>query len=418
MTTNISSKGHYRSKILTLLLTKYENSKASSPGQSSKQRPQFSIQSCPFTEEYFDEMDHRKREAIHEAMIELQNAGVIEFTWARFLEGREVQRYYLQVEQLMLAYELAGRTPKHEKLNAIRKIMPLLQDHPWEWVRAWFTEGIEQLDKGKAPLGMDMEEREGREELVQALLSLPSIEGVMAKRTFSQLVYHDTKKFEQSVEKRLLSLCKKYWRLELEQEEEYLDQLGLVVHPKLSLIAGPLVFIVDGQRVDVGGLPGGMGLTGETIDWLEICEVNGSQVLLVENLTCFHHVVQERQADTVVIFTGGFPHRNLQKLLLKVSQYVKMRGEPVLPVSHWGDLDFGGIQIFEFIRRKLVPSLRPDRMDVKTFESYQKQGIAFGKPYERKLQALLENEDYVEWRPLVEAILREGVRVEQESLLT
>ncbi|KEO80888.1 hypothetical protein EL26_23810 [Tumebacillus flagellatus] len=158
-------------------------------------------------------------------------------------------------------------------------------------------------------------------------------------------------------------------------------------------------------------------MTGETIEALEIREIRSSRILLVENLTCYHHVVQESQEGTVVIFAGGFPHRHLQKLLQKLSTFLEEPREQTICIQHWGDLDYGGIRIFEFIRRKLVLQLRPYLMDVATYEEFRVQGISFGKLYERKLSSLLEDGSFAEWHPLVEAILREGYRVEQESLL-
>lgn len=414
---NKSSKEHYRSKILSVLLSKFENSKASRPGQRSQHRPQFSISKSPLAEEYFDEMDHRKRDAIHEVLQQLQELGVIEYTWEKFQEGRQLKKVYLLVEKVQLAYNLVGLSSKQDKIKGLQEVLDPLREHSWNWVRNWFEEGAQLLQTGKAPVGLDFDDYEASQAVVQALVALPSIDGVMAKRAFSQFLFHDTKKFEQSVEKRLLKVIKKYGQMEFEHDEDYLDYLGLVVHPKISLLAGPIRFAVQGNIVDLGVFPNGIGLTGETIQCLEILDIGCELILLVENLTCYHQMVQECQTNTLVIYTGGFPHRHLQKLLQKISTFLGSVEGRSPDIVHWGDLDYGGIQIFEFIRRNLVPQLLPHLMDVDTYERYKGKGISFSDSYRRKLISLLEDDSFSQWKQVVEAILQGGYRVEQESLL-
>ena len=38
---------------------------------------------------------------------------------------------------------------------------------------------------------------------------------------------------------------------------------------------------------------------------------------------------------------------------------------------HSGDLDYGGIKIFQYIRKTIFPELEPLQMDVETYEAYQ-----------------------------------------------
>ena len=56
---------HYEDIILTILLEKYENSKAA-VGERGR-RPQFRILKSALSADYTDEMDVDKREAIHAA---------------------------------------------------------------------------------------------------------------------------------------------------------------------------------------------------------------------------------------------------------------------------------------------------------------------------------------------------------------
>ncbi|COH67119.1 Uncharacterized protein conserved in bacteria [Streptococcus pneumoniae] len=84
---------------------------------------------------------------------------------------------------------------------------------------------------------------------------------------------------------------------------------------------------------------------------------------------------------------------------------------------HYGDLDYGGIQIFEYIKRAFFKELEPYMMDVSTYRQYVKYGMEFSEGYEGKLMKMLENERYSLWYELIKEMLKEGRRVEQEVIV-
>jgi hypothetical protein len=421
------SKETYPYKILSLLLTKYERSLTNRKGAASKQRPQFSFAGSVLEADYYDEMDYRKREMIHAALKELEDKGVVEVGWAKFKEGIEVRKVYLNVDQVEKAYELTGQVPKGEKIAALLKLLGPLVAHPWDWVQRWVGEAQQSLAEYRQVTGIDMDDQEAVRDFVAVLQALPSIDGVVLKRVFSQSVLHDSKRFEQVVERRLLSVYKLYGPVEYEKDEEYLDSLGIVDHPKLSRLAGPLRFRVKGAVTDVGSLPGGIGLSDETVEAMEIESIEAKRIICVENLTSYVQMVQAIEnsnedeegssASTLVIYIGGFPHRSLQKLLSKIAKYVARLGTTEAPkVYHWGDLDYGGIQIFEYLKQLCFPDLLPYKMDVITYRKYAEMGISFSSSYAEKLKVILQDDRYKRWHPLIDVMLETGKRVEQECI--
>ncbi|WP_143106841.1 Wadjet anti-phage system protein JetD domain-containing protein, partial [Neomoorella thermoacetica] len=86
------------------------------------------------------------------------------------------------------------------------------------------------------------------------------------------------------------------------------------------------------------------------------------------------------------------------------------------PVYHWGDMDYGGIRICEYIRRNLIPDLQPYLMDVTTYTRYLPAGIPFGDEYAARLRHLAEDPAYAPWHPLLQAMLKHRKWVEQESI--
>lgn len=415
----------YPYKILSLLLTKYERSLTNRKGVASKQRPQFAFDGSELEADYFDEMDYQKREMIHEALKELSDKGLVEVKRESFREDSEVRKVYLNVDHVEKAYQLTGIVPKGKKITLLREELAPLVAHPWDWVQEWIEEAQQSFAEYRQVTGIDMDGPEVLRDLVTVLLALPSIDGVVLKRVFSQSVLHDSKRFEQAVERKLLAIYRRYGLVEYEQDEEYLDSLGIVEHPKLSRLAGSMRFRVNGVVTDVGSLPGGIGLSSETVEALEIESIEAKRIICVENLTSYYQVVQVVGTKTeenflgpiLVIYTGGFPHRSLQKFLWKVAAFlVGVETEQAPGVYHWGDMDYGGIQIFEFMKRNFFSYLVPYKMDPETYSRFLESGVPFGELYQKKLEAILKDSKYMAWEPLLKAMLNTGKRVEQEGI--
>ncbi len=411
-------------------MDKYETSKAFKENRVTQQRPQFSMNKItnPITKDYYDEMDFRKRDEIHQAVTELSEKGIIEVKWSKYKHGEEIEKIYLNYDQVDKAYEKTGIVPKQQKLQTIRRILTPLQEHPWDWVRLFWQHYDDSLSRNHTA-GLDINEPKGHEDLVKTLLHLPTMKEGTTKRVLSHSLFHDTKYFEKNVQSRLLSIYKRFGNNEMETDIEYLDAIGIVDTPKLTRISGPLVFICNGVTTNISGLPGGIGLTFETISNLEIIQISAKRIILIENLTAYNEFlsgsvkeeveelhISGNPTDNLVIYTGGFPHHALRKLLLKLKNFLEEQNSNI-KVFHWGDIDYGGILIYEHLRNNYFPKLEPLFMNVYIYQKHCDYGLEFTPGYEEKLVLLLENKSYMHWKSLIEAIIKNKKRLEQESLL-
>lgn len=416
------------SMILSLLLEKYERSKSFRTETAGKQRPQFTMGKSTLAADYYDEMNYLKREAINDALTFLAAEGVVEVAWIKFREGQQAEKVLLNPGALEKAYRLADVVPLSDKITTLRGILAPLAAHPWGWVGKWWNE-VESALSRRRTFGLELEDVDGYRDLVKVLQALPEARDGIPKRAFSQNILHDSKRFEQVVEKRLLSILKKYGDDEYDTDEEYLDSIGVVNHPKMVLVCGAIRFDLDEKAVDTGLFPGGVGLSADTVDKMKIKEADVHRVLTVENLTSYYNLIQsgrtapfnggsgERRFD-LVIYTGGFPHRTLQKLFRKMNNFFHdHRCFSIPEVYHWGDLDYGGIKIFEYIKRNFFEGLKAFLMDVQTYERHLNTGVPFGKDYANKLKKLTSDPSYEPWHPLLKTILYHGKRVEQDSIL-
>lgn len=400
-------KSKYVKILLTLMLEKYESSKEFKNG-SSPRRPQFALKNSPLAGDYYDETSYEKREAINQALIDLSKQGVIEVKWNRFRPDDLAEKVYFNTSMIQKAYEITGVKPKSDKIAKMMDVLFPLQEHPWLWVREWYGELSIALQNRKTGV-LNLDDPESYEDLVAVLNALPSVSEGTTIRVFSQKLFGDSKRFERTTEKRLLALLKRYGE-EYNNTEEYLDSISLVRNPKTVLMAGHAVIVINGTVVDLSRIPEGLGLTLSAIKQTEILKITGD-ILLVENLTSYYDLMNRE--NTLIIYTGGFPHKGTQALLIKVKDYLAFNR---CRIAHAGDIDYGGIRIFEYLTQ-YFPDLEPYLMDLNTYEANIDLGSPFGTEYAKQLDKLLERPKYEKWYSLIRAMLNNGLRIEQEAII-
>lgn len=422
-------KSFYQSSILYLLLKRYEKSNAFKGNVAAVQRVQFKMNTLkdPLSKDYSDEMDYRKKETIHEAAVELQELKIIEIKWQKFKEGKEIEKIYLQPDSIEAAYHHAGITPRKKLLENAREQIRPLANHPWDWVKAFWKYYNEAL-KNYQTKGMLVEDPKGLEDLVQTLLYLPTTEDGIMKRVLSHHLFNDTKHFERNVQGKLIAALKRFSELELDTDRELLDSVGIVENPSITLLTGPLVIESKGNTIDFSNFHGGIGIFFETIQDMVIKGLAADSILLIENLTAYHLYLQQRLMEKVpdvlrntekvlVIYTGGFPHHALRKLLIKLRDFQIQSPYLSCKVFHWGDIDYGGIMIFEHIKETYFPEISPVLMDVATYEKYMKEGVPFSKDYKVKLVSMSSNKKYEMWWPVIQKLLDKERILEQEGIV-
>ena len=82
---------------------------------------------------------------------------------------------------------------------------------------------------------------------------------------------------------------------------------------------------------------------------------------------------------------------------------------------HWGDMDYGGIQIFLYNEKNIFPNLIPWKMDVPSYKAAleKEKGIKLCSKKQKKLEALNAGKLEV----LKQCILENKMEIEQEMLI-
>lgn len=412
-------KNRFSRKMLNLLLDKYEQSQTFQSGRPGKQRPQIKMTKSSFNADYTDEMDFVKRQWMNEVLISLEQRQVLTLQWIKYQEFKEVDRIYLNWEMVRQSYSLSGRIPLRDKIDRLCEVLVPLKQHPWAWIVNWTVQTLAGLEQGKT-MGLDVESPNEYEDIVQVLKQLPLMgEKVISLRLFSQQIFNDSKYLEKSVLKRLLSVVKQASKEHRETDEEWLDLIGLTRNPQYVHFCGSLQFFIDKQSYLTTGLLGGIGLSQKTTELMTDLKTNARRIITIENLTSYHHWIERRErhgAEELVIYTGGFPHRSLQDFLKMLSMLKGENGE-LIQIMHWGDIDLGGIRIFEFIKSRLIPSLKSLWMDIETLQRLEQKASTITDTYAGQIAAALEDSRYECWKPLLKYMLEQNIRLEQEAIL-
>lgn len=179
------------------------------------------------------------------------------------------------------------------------------------------------------------------------------------------------------------------------------------LHGRAVLTYGAFRLRVGAQSIDGRFSVPWLALTPETLDGLTDLSVSARRMLTVENLVAFEEEVRSGlPADTVAVWTGGFPSS------LERAWMARLVAGGVSRVDHWGDLDVGGLRIFRHLQQVLPCPVRPWRMEPELLDALPTRPLT-----SRDREAL------VAWRAdptaplqdLAAALMERGVKAEQEG---
>ena len=280
-----------------------------------------------------------------------------------------------------------------------------------EWIEKHLEETLARLEKGEFP-----REAEKMDDYLAVFRGIDTLEEPVLKRIFSKQYLRDSKKFERELERHVLTVARKYCsditedmdsRTALEQLmiEEYAQELAIKGPLKLKIWKGP-----EAKRVDLSDFVYGTVLNSQTLKHavVELDQPKLRKVITIENKANF--ISMPYEADTLYIFSHGYFSPLDREFLRKLARAMEGKG---VEYYHSGDLDFGGVKIFEYIRNQIFPEVQPMLMDVETYEKYEE----YAEPLSRECLKKLEKTDVPLLEEVVQKMLETGKGIEQESFL-
>lgn len=255
----------------------------------------------------------------------------------------------------------------------------------------------------------------------------------MFQRVFSKRFLLNSKLFERELRSSVISLARNYHPdIPKDKDEmddvEVLGQLYVEIYSQELTLKGPLRFYWNGQweqgyvpeairtrkLLNTEDYPFGMVLSQQSLEHMVLCEEQSIRLIrTIENKANF--VAEPYEEGKLVIFTHGYITPGERRFLVRLREVLQRQGNPIR-YEHNGDLDFGGISIYRYMRKYVFPDVQPYKMDLVTYEACLRQNMAeeISEEMAGKLQKLSEDPQL---GALASRLAADRLVVEQEAYL-
>jgi len=126
--------------------------------------------------------------------------------------------------------------------------------------------------------------------------------------------------------------------------------------------------------------------------------------MTIENLTTFHRF---NKKDVFAIYLGGFHNSARRNLLKKIySQNADVE------YLHFGDIDIGGIYIYEHLTKKTCIPFKPYMMNEEVLSLYGEYSRRLTENDKKRANKLMKTS----WRDLVDYMMANDCKLEQEAI--
>ncbi len=412
---------------------------------------------------------HLKSDVLQEAE-QLQHKNLIQIKWTDGYRGSDIERIRYRLEDKEKFYALyqqevdAGFLPKQEKIRLYQEFLNhQLSKVKKKWIREYYedllkrsenkrkTDVFELLNQEKkyAPcfVGLDEieesifkrifskkylgntktfeKEMEGHiisaaqeKKYAPCFVGLDEIEESIFKRIFSKKYLGNTKTFEKEMEGHIISAAKNFC-LDVEKEMDdttVLQQLFIEEYAQELSLKGELHFRIkeengNFQEINTGCYCFGTTLNSQTLEHAVLNQEQKIQkIVIFENKA--NYISAPYKAGVLYVFSHGYFSPKECRFLKELYQVLK-NGQ--VQYFHSGDLDYGGIKIFQYIRKTIFPELEPLQMDIHTYEAYQEFAEKIEAETLEKLKLVQDENPQIQ--ELIRKLLETGKGMEQECFL-
>lgn len=139
---------------------------------------------------------------------------------------------------------------------------------------------------------------------------------------------------------------------------------------------------------------------------------NANKIIFIENKANYIDYIQNKmEKGEFVVYHGGMYGENKGHFFKKLYEATKE-----CEFYHWSDIDIGGFKIFARLK-KIIPKLKPYLMDKEAFYSQKQYWKEMNEEYREKLVKLKEQGEYNYFYDLIEEMLKNNSKLEQEAFI-
>ena len=405
--------------LLHILLDVYERRGGTPPQQTRHKRKQavrVNLDDVSGTlPSYYNQTDPTPRTTANEQLARLEERGLLRLIWQPGQTGHLLDALTLESDGVEELYVLLEREPLSERRRRLRATLLGDRFRLDGWRRRALQHTLDQLQAHKSPAPFGLNDDDWNRDLLQALIALPGedVKDEIPYRVFSVRVFNDSKRFE-ALKGAIARLARRHqleWRALSAQET--LRELGLVANPGHLYFYGPWQLVdTDGQAMSLSEFYPSVGIPTALAARVRQVRVDASRVVCVENLASFYELVRHEGRDLAALCLLGNPSPAARHLLRCLAQDLPA-GAPLLL---WADVDYGGLNILAQLREKVSPRFAPYRMDADTLDVHAHWAQPLSSNDERNLARLKNHPALGDVMPLIDRMLRRGIKLEQEAV--
>lgn len=310
--------------------------------------------------------------------------------------------------------------PRERQLQAITRVCKLQEDVSGSCLFAYCNHVLEQLNKGNTKELSKAED----EEFLKCLKALADLKEPEWKRVFSSKVFEKknditpSKVFERIYQGAVIEALKYSPQYEEGMsDDEILAAHGILSYSQTLEWKGAVEYCMTDRngtaiekKIDTSLNYYGTVLNAQTLEHA-VPNLRNSveKIIVIENKANYESM--EYDPKVLYIFCHGYFSPKEVRFL----QMLMKTAPNEIQCYHWGDMDYGGIQIFLYNEKNIFQNLIPWKMDVLSYEDALKngKGIKLNSEKKKKLEAL--NAGQLE--ALKQCILESEMEIEQEMLI-
>lgn len=404
---------NYRQQILNDLLDKYESSSHFFGSARINRRVTLTLTRKTMPQ-YFVGDRPQEKQAVHQAVAELQAADILTLEWLPGEKGNLLKKISLNLDHLDNAYTQANRTPKTEQLLELTQLLSSVSLQT-PWLKDVLISTQQDLQTKRALPSPWPSNTTDIQLLLKALTGLDQKgDTEISERIFSIRYLGHSKLFTGKTRATVITLARTHLLKDPElSDEDILGELGIVKTSAELLLSGPLTLTINNNTADLTPLSFGAVIDTHQASHAEINHLETDTVLLVENKTNYHELIRQGAAQRMlIVYLGGFPGPGKRRFLSNLGSHCHHAN-----VYHWGDIDWGGFRIHRILKETAFPTLKPLFMDPNTLLRYIDMADPLTPAYTNKLVRLFKDPAYLEFHKVIEYMLKHNIRLEQEAIL-
>lgn len=337
----------------------------------------------------------------------LGKAGKFKVIWWGVKQDIVKIEYDIEILPELFRREGLEDTRAHQQQVLLQVMEWKAQVSEYDWIQGFYDDIIARLKNGK--IVADAED----ELLFLCLYKILTLPDYVWERKFSKEVFQNSKTFARIYKSKIITILKKYspYYVDEMSDDELLTMHKIRSYAQTLEWKGPVQYLIDDvQLIDTSVFRYGTILNSQTLDHSVPYALPGcKRIMTIENKANYENM--DYAEDTIYIYCHGFFSAKEVKFLKRMCGLA----DPDYEFLHWGDLDYGGINIFEFNKENIFPNLMPYKMDASHF----KEALARGAGMELKssTRKKLEKKDAGILNELKEIILETNMVVEQETFM-